>query len=260
MEVIVLLKQVPSTESEIKIAEDGRSIQELDIKWVINPYDEFAIEEALRIREAHDGTVTILSVGPERTGEAIRTALAMGADRGILINDAEFAPLDGLQTARWIAAALKTMSYDIIIAGQRAVDADQYLVGTAVAELLGIPMIPMVIEQNIEAGKIRCHRTLEGGSVVIEAPLPALFTTQRGLNEPRYTSLPGIMKAKKKPLDIKTPSDFGIDESLMKENSTRIVSLHLPPSRSEGQIIQGETAEEKAVALVKLLKEDAKVI
>jgi len=260
LEIIVLLKQVPSTESEIKIAEDGRSIQELDIKWVINPYDEFAIEEALRIREAHDGTVTILSVGPERAVEAIRTAMAMGADRGILINDAGFAPLDGLQTARWIAAALKTMSYDIIIAGQRAVDADQYLVGTAVAELLDIPMIPMVIEQNIEAGKIRCHRTLEGGSAVIEAPLPVLFTTQRGLNEPRYTSLPGIMKAKKKPLDIKTPSDFGIDESLMQENSTRIVSLHLPPSRSAGQIVQGETAEEKAVELVKLLKEDAKVI
>ncbi|HIJ57934.1 MAG TPA: electron transfer flavoprotein subunit beta, partial [Deltaproteobacteria bacterium] len=102
MEVIVLLKQVPSTESEIKIAEDGRSIQEHDIKWVINPYDEFAVEEALRIREAHGGTVTILSVGPERTVEAIRTTMAMGADRGILINDAESAPLDGLQTARWI--------------------------------------------------------------------------------------------------------------------------------------------------------------
>ncbi|HIJ57650.1 MAG TPA: electron transfer flavoprotein subunit beta, partial [Deltaproteobacteria bacterium] len=159
-----------------------------------------------------------------------------------------------------IAAALKTMSYDIIIAGQRAVDADQYLVGTAVAELLGIPMIPMVIEQNIEAGKIRCHRTLEGGSAVLEAPLPALFTTQRGLNEPRYTSLPGIMKAKKKPLDIKNPSDFGIDESSMKEKFTRIVSLRLPPSRSAGRIIQGETPQEKAVELVRQLNEGAKVI
>ena len=260
MEVIVLLKQVPSTESEIKIAADGRSIQELDIKWVINPYDEFAVEEALRIREAHGGTVTILSIGPERTVEAIRTALAMGADRGILINDAEYTPLDGLQTAQWISSALKTMPYDIIIAGQRAVDADQYMVGTAVAERLGIPMIPMVIEEKIEDGKIRCHRTLEGGSAVLEAPLPALFTTQRGLNEPRYISLPGIMKAKKKPLDIKTPSDFGIDASSMKKNAARIVSLHLPPSRSAGRIIHGETAEEKAVELVRLLKEEAKVV
>ena len=260
MDIIVLLKQVPSTESEIKISEDGRSIQELDIKWVINPYDEFAVEEALRIREAHDGTVTILSVGPERTVEAIRTALAMGADQGILINDTEFAPLDGLQTARWIASALKTMPYDIIIAGQRAVDDDQYLVGTAVAEFLGIPMIPLVIEQHIDAGKIRCNRTMEGGSAVIETSLPALFTTQRGLNEPRYTSLPGIMKAKKKPLDIKTPAEIGIDESLLKESATQILSLRLPPSRSAGHIIQGETSEEKAVELVRLLKEEAKVL
>ncbi len=260
MEIIVLLKQVPSTESEIKIAENGRSIQEHDIKWVINPYDEFAVEEALRIRETHGGRVTILSVGPERTVEAIRTAMAMGTDKGILINDSEFAPLDGLQTARWLVAALKTIPFDIIIAGQRAVDADQYLVGTAVAEFLNIPIIPMVIKQDIEAGRIRCHRTLEGGSAVIEAPLPALFTTQRGLNDPRYTSLPGIMKAKKKPLDIKNPLDFGIDEPTMLNASTQIVSLHLPPSRSAGQIIEGETAEEKASELVRLLREDAKVI
>ena len=260
MEIVVLLKQVPATESMIDIAEDGVSIKTADLKWVISPYDEFAVEEALRIKEAHGGKVTNLTVGPDKATEAIRTALAMGADEGILINDPAALKCDGLGVARILAAALKGIPYDVVIAGQRAVDDDNYLVGTAVAELLGIPNISVVNRQEISDGKIRCRRTIEGGVVVIEAPLPALFTTQRGLNEPRYASLPGIMKAKKKPLATKTLADIGLDAAELGEPKTKLVSLQLPPERKGGRMVEGETAAEKAATLVRLLAEEAKVL
>jgi len=260
VEIVVLLKQVPATESLVKIADDGVSIKTDDIKFVMNPYDEIAVEEALRIKEAQEGKVTIISVGTDKTVEAIRTALAMGADEGILINDPDAQGCDALGTARILAAVLKDIPYDLIIAGQRAVDDDNYQVGAAVAEFLGIPGISMVIKEEIADGKIKCHRSIDGGTAVLEAPLPALFTTQRGLNEPRYASLPGIMKAKKKPLDTKTLADIGLDSGKLGESVTVIKAMQFPPEREGGRIVEGETAQEKAVELAKLLHEEAKVI
>ncbi len=262
MDVVVLLKQVPDTETLIQISEDKASITTKDVKWVINPYDEFAVEEGLRIKEKHGGKVTILSVGPERAVQSIRTALAMGAEEGVLIDDPATQGSDALGTAKVLAAALKQMDYDVIIAGQRAVDVDGYQVPAAVAELLGIAQVSMVIKQEIKDGKIRCERTVEGGIVVVEADLPALFTTQRGINEPRYASLPGIMKAKKKPLASKTLSDLGVDPSDVGAGHTkcRVTNLAFPPERSPGRIIEGETVEAKATELVRLLAEEAKVI
>jgi len=260
VEIIVLLKQVPATESFIGIADDGVSIKTEDIKWVINPYDEFAVEEALRIRSEHGGTVTIISAGPERSVEAIRTALAMGADRGMLIKNPLSDNCDGLGIARILAAALKNIKFDLIIAGQRAVDDDNFQVGTAVAEFLSIPNISLIIKQKITNGKIRCYRTVEGGTVVLEAPLPALFTTQKGLNEPRYASLPGIMKAKKKPLDIKSLSDIGIDASEIGEPKAKVLAMKLPPEREGGRIIKGDSSRSIAAELVNALHEEAKVI
>jgi electron transfer flavoprotein beta subunit len=260
LEVIVLLKQVPSTESFVSISENGLSVKTDDVKWVINPYDEFAVEEALRIKEAQGGTVTILSVGPEKAVEAIRTALAMGADKGILINDPAAVNCDGLQTAEILAAAVKSMPYDLIIAGQRAVDGDNFTVGTAVAEFLNIPSVTMVMKEIVADKKITCTRTVEGGTVVVEAPLPALITTQRGLNEPRYASLPGIMKAKKKPLETKTLKDIGLDAAGIGTPKIKVISLKYPPERKGGKMIQGETAADKARALVKALHEEAKVV
>jgi electron transfer flavoprotein beta subunit len=260
VEIIVLLKQVPATESFIGIADDGVSIKAEDIKWVINPYDEFAVEEALRIRSAHGGTVTIISAGPERSVEAIRTALAMGADKGMLIKSPAADKCDGLGIARILAAALKNIKFDLIIAGQRAVDDDNFQVGTALAEFLSIPNISLVIKEEIADGKIRCCRTVEGGTVVLEAPLPALFTTQKGLNEPRYASLPGIMKAKRKPLDIKSLSDIGIDASEIGEPKAKILAMKLPPEREGGRIIKGDSSRSIAAELVKVLHEEAKVL
>ena len=259
MDIIVLLKQVPATETSISIADDGKRINPDGVKWVMNPFDEFAVEEALQMKQKHGGTVTILSMGTDKTVEAIRTGLAMGADNGILINDPAAANCDGLGTARVLAAAVKAMPHDVVIAGQRAMDDDNYLVGAAVAEFLGIPHISMVIEEEVADGTIRCRRTIEGGTVVLEAPLPVLFTTQRGLNEPRYASLPGIMKAKKKPIETKTLADLGMapaDVAPMVE----IIGMKTPPERTGGQMIDGASAAEKAEKLVKLLQEEAKVI
>lgn len=259
MEIVVLLKQVPATESIIAVAGDGKSIKTDDLKWVISPYDEFAVEEALQIREAQGGKVTILTVGQDKATEAIRTALAMGADEGVLINDPAASATDGLGVARVLAAALKQMPFDLIIAGQRAVDDDSYLVGTAVAEYLGIPNISMVNRQEIADGRIKCRQTIEGGTVTLEADLPMLFTTQRGLNEPRYASLPGIMKAKKKPLATKTLADLGVDADSLQPAATT-AGLQPPPERKGGRIIEGESAADKAAELVKLLSEEAKVL
>ena len=263
MEIVVLLKQVPDTETLIQIADDKTSIKTEDVKWIINPYDEFAIEEALRIKESQGGgKVTILTMGPDRAVESIRTALAMGADEGVLIDDPAAEGGDALGTARVLAAVLKEMPYDLIIAGQRAVDDDGYQVPASVAEFLRIPQVSMVIKQEIGDGKIRCECAVEGGTVVFEADLPALFTTQKGINEPRYASLPGIMKAKKKPLVKKRLPELGIDPSEAGEPGAkcRVKNLSFPPERSPGRIIEGESAEAKAAELVRLLKEEAKVI
>ncbi|WP_319406197.1 electron transfer flavoprotein subunit beta/FixA family protein [uncultured Desulfosarcina sp.] len=256
MEIAVLLKQVPATESLIEIADGGAAIKTDGINWVMNPYDELAVEEALQIRAAGGGTVTVFSLGPEKAVEALRTALAMGADTAVRI-DPQGNSLDGLATAKVLAGELKKGAYDLIIAGHRAVDDDNFQVGPAVAELMGIPHISMVIRQEVTDGKIRCTRTIDGGTLVLETALPALITTQRGLNEPRYASLPGIMKAKKKPIDTRALSETGTNPG---EPKVRTIAMRLPPQRKGGRIIEGDSAAAKAAALVKALREEAKVI
>jgi len=262
MDTVVLVKQVPDTESIVQIAGDGVSIKKDDIKWVMNPYDELAVEEALRIKEAKGGTVTVVSVGPQKAQETIRTALAMGADKGVHVNDPKAEGSDSLAVARILAAALKAVPFNLIIVGQRGVDEDNYQVGAAVAEFLCIPHVSMVVKAELLDGKIRCHRVVEGGTVVVEAPLPALFTTQRGLNDPRYASLPGIMKAKKKPLDVKTLADLGIDPATVGAAGRKVVvkALRLPPQRKAVKMITGETPEAVAAELVRVLHDEAKLI
>jgi len=262
MDIVVLVKQVPDTESLVQIADDGVSIKTQDIKWIMNPYDELAVEAALQIKESQGGTVTILSLGPDKAIETIRTALAMGADQGVHINDPAAQGSDSLAVAKLLAAALKEIPYELIIAGHRAVDEDNYQVASAVAEFLGIPQVSMVNRVELADGKIICNRTIEGGTVVVEASLPALFTTQRGLNEPRYASLPGIMKAKKKPVDVKTVADLGVDPAQVgaANRKLKIKSMSLPPERQAVRMVEGEAAADKAAALVKILHDETKII
>lgn len=263
MEIAVLLKQVPETEAFIRIANDKRSIITDYLQWVINPFDSLAVEEALRIKKDHGGKVTIFSVGNNKNIEAIQTALAMGADEGHLINDTTMVKsgcCDGLRTAKILAAAVKANGFDLIIAGQRAIDDANYLVGPAVAEYLGIPNFSMVIKAEIKEGKIRCLCTVDGGTAELEAPLPALFTTQRGLNQPRSASLPGIFLAKRKPLKIISLPDIRLDEKELEPSMTKILKMYLRPERSRVQIIEGASASEKAAKLINVLHQDSKVI
>jgi electron transfer flavoprotein beta subunit len=178
------------------------------------------------------------------------------------INDPAAQGSDSLAVAKLLAAALKEIPYELIIAGHRAVDEDNYQVASAVAELLGIPQISMVNKVELADGKIICDRTIEGGTVIVEASLPALFTTQRGLNEPRYASLPGIMKAKKKPVDVKTVADLGVDAAQVgaANRKLKIKALSSPPERQAVRMIEGEAAADKAAALVKVLHEETKII
>jgi electron transfer flavoprotein beta subunit len=230
----------------------------------MNPYDEFGVEEALQIKEKLGGEVTVIGLGPKRVTESIRTALAMGADKGILINDPALENSDALATGRALAAAIKDLDYDLIFTGQRGVDDDMGLVGATLAEFLDIPQLSIIIKAEIsEDGKsVKVNRAVEGQTLVIESSLPAVITTQKGLNEPRYASLPGIMKAKKKPLEEKTLADLGLDPSQVGEGARKLKIMELtpPPQRETGKIIEGETPEEKAAELVRLLHEEAKLI
>jgi len=262
--IIVCLRQVPDTEAQIKVAPDAKSIVTDDIKWVMNPYDEYGVEEALKLKEKFGGEVTVVGAGPKRVTESIRTALAMGADKGILISDDALEGSDSLATAKALAAAIKDLEYDLIFTGQRGVDDDMGVVGAALAEFLGIPQISLAVKVEVaEDGKsIKVNRPVEGQVLVIEASLPALITAQKGLNEPRYASLPGIMKAKKKPLDEKTLADLGLDASEFGEAGSKVKILEMtpPPAREAGKIVEGETPQEKAAELARLLHEEAKII
>lgn len=256
MNIIACVKQVPDTETLIKVKPDGSGIDETGIKWVMNPYDEFGVEEALRLKEKFGGEVIIVSVGPPRALETIRTALAMGAERGIHISDPALEGADSYTTASAIAAAIKDIPFDIIFCGQRAIDDDCGQVGSILAELLGIPQLTIVTKVDVNGNTVRVIKPIEGAQLVIESSLPCLITAQKGLNEPRYASLPGIMKAKKKPVDVKDANSLGISI----EARAKITKTLPPPARPPGKIICGEDPAEKARELARLLREEAKVI
>lgn len=267
MNIIVCIKQVPATESTLRIATGGADIDRSALSFVINPYDEFAVEEALRIKERLGaGEVTVLSLRPhaeQKTEEALRTCLAMGADRAVLLSDPAFEGGDSFTTAMALAAAIRRLSFDLLLFGKQAVDGDDGAVGIQVAELLGIPHVAVVnkLEINRESRTAVAHRQIEGGIEVVDAPLPALITCQKGLNEPRYPSLPGIMKAKQKPLDVWNRETLGLPPEMIGAAGAKltVVRLEPPPPRPAGRVIPGDAAT-AVKELVRLLHEEAKVI
>ncbi|GIP32753.1 electron transfer flavoprotein subunit beta/FixA family protein [Paenibacillus sp. J2TS4] len=255
MKIIVCLKQTFDTEEKI-VWEDG-AISEKGVKFVINPYDEYAIEEAVRLKEQFGGEVTVVSLGPDRVESALRTALAMGADRGVHIRDSS-AGWDEWQIARRLAAVIRTMDYELILCGQMAVDSGASQGGPRLAEELGIAHVATAVQLQIEDGKAVVDRDVEGDLEIVEAALPLLVTAQQGLNEPRYPSLPGIMKAKKKPIDVIEAKELeqGTDEE---EARTVLVERRPPPVKPPGQILQG-SIDDQVRQLADLLRKDAKVI
>jgi electron transfer flavoprotein beta subunit len=256
---LVCLKQVPDTETQIKVNPDGTGIATDGIKYIINPYDEFSVEEGLKLKEKFKaGEVVILSVGPDRTTEAIRTALAMGADRGIHINDESLNQSDPYVIAEALAAAAKQVEYDIIFCGHRAIDDDFGEAGAMLAELLQLPQVTLVTKVEVSEDKKSAvvERDVEGGKETVEVPLPCVLTSQKGLNEPRYASLPGIMKAKKKPIDPKTAADLGINA----EARLQARNFTMPPERQAGKKFENMEPAEVAKVVAQALRNEAKVI
>jgi len=256
LEIIVLMKQTFDTEAKITLDNEGK-INRQGVNLIINPYDEFAVEEALRIKEKHGGEVALVSVGGDSVQEALRQALAMGADRALLINP-EVAEVDEYTTATILAKAVSGMEYDLILGGWRAIDDGSAQVVGRVAEILDLPVVNQVTKIEIEPGKAVATRDIEGGSEVVEVPLPAVLTAQKGLNEPRYPTMKGIMQAKKKPMEKKSLADLGLsaDQAAPK---VKVLEYFLPKPRAAGKILEGEVPEAVA-ALVKALREEAKVI
>src|SRR6266581_813276 len=248
MKIAVCIKRVPDSETRVRIASDGKSLDEAGVKFILNPYDEFAVEEALQ-RKQQAGAGVVVALGSAAAQETIRTALAMGADRGVLL-EAERIPADGLEVARALAAELKDGGYDLILFGKMAIDDYNHQVGPMVAELLDLPCVTAIAHLEIQGGRGTAEREIEGGVEVVEFPLPAVLTADKGLNEPRYPALKGIMAAKKKPLDVK-PIALGV-------GGLEIVAMTLPPERKEGRIV-GEGAA-AVPELVRLLREEAKVL
>src|SRR2546422_2479638 len=250
MKIAVCVKRVPDSETRVKIASDGKSLDEAGVQFILNPHEEFAVEEALRRREhAGAGEVVIVSLGPAAAQETIRTALAMGADRGILLQ-ADRVPADGLEVARALAAELKAGAYDLVLFGKMAIDDYNHQVGPMVAELLDLPCVTAIAHLEIAGGKGTAEREVEGGLEVVEFRLPAVLTADKGLNEPRYPALKGIMAAKKKPLEVK-PATFG-------PGGIEVLAMLPPPERKEGRIV-GEGAA-AVPELIRLLREEAKVL
>ena len=248
MNIAVCLKQTPDTETRVKIAGDGVSVLEDDIQWIINPYDEAAVEAALRLTEAHGGEVTVFSLGPPRVEKAIREALAMGAHRAVRLH-ADAVPADPRVTAKALATALRDGGFDLILAGQQAVDDDQAQTPQRIAQALDFACVTNVEEMTLEGGRGTARRVLEGVQEVSTFPLPAVLGVNLRLNEPRYPSFKGIMQAKRKPIDVV--------EAALAEPKLVVERLSYPPEKAAGRVFEGVEAVPE---VVRLLREEAKVI
>ncbi|MGQ9495684.1 MAG: electron transfer flavoprotein subunit beta/FixA family protein [Thermoanaerobaculaceae bacterium] len=262
MRVAVLVAYVPDTASIIKVGPSGRGIDETGIKWIISPYDEFAMEEAIKLKEAKGAEVTYITYGPERDQQVLRECFARGGDKGVHVVGSGAAFGDALAIAQVLAAAVrKAGPFDLIFTGVKAVGSDQGLVGAMVAELLDIPHVAGVTKIEYGDGSLTAFREIEGGKEVVEAPMPCLITAQKGLNEPRYPSLKGIMAAKRMPVEVLKVADLGLAEEALAGSTCRWLALSLPPAKAAGKVINGEQDPQGAAReLARLLREEAKVI
>jgi electron transfer flavoprotein beta subunit len=249
VKIIVCIKRVPDTEARIRVSGDGKSIDPAGVKFVISPYDEFALETALRLKEKQgSGEVVAVSVGDAVAAEQLRSALAMGADSAVLLKGQT--SLDGLATARALAAYINEANADLVLLGMKAVDDDQQQVGPMLGELLDRACVTVAASIEIEGSSVVCHREIEGGVEVVEAPLPAVVSITKGSYEPRLPSLKGIMAAKKKPLEEK--------DAQLGTSRIEIQSMTPPRDRPAGRIVGNGV--DAVPELVRVLHEEAKVI
>ena len=245
MKIMVCIKQVPHQDARLDVRGDGTWIQEESIKFEINPYDQNALEAALQIKDAGGAEVVVVSIGPERVTQSLRTALGMGADRAIHVKDPAADGSDPLGVARILAAIAKAESPDMIFAGFMSDDGNIAAVGPMLATLLGIPHTTTAVSLEKKNGTVQVERELEGGALeVVELKTPCLVTTQTGMNQVRYASLKGIMAAKKKPIDVKTVADLGLDGQIgAAAAKVRIEKLYTPPKGQGAEIVSGSVDE-----------------
>ncbi|MHB1126902.1 MAG: electron transfer flavoprotein subunit beta/FixA family protein [Bacillota bacterium] len=255
MNIVVCIKQFFDTEAK-KALNDGK-VDKSGVNLIMNPYDEFAVEEALRIKEKNGGEVTVLSLGAD-TQESLRQALAMGVDKAILVNDPALADGDHYSAAVALGKALDGVQYDLILSGWVAIDDNSAQTPSRLAEVLNLPQINIVTKLEFDGGKAVGYREVEGALEVVETSLPAVISIQKGINEPRYPSLKGIMQAKKKEMKLVSLSDLGLDAASVSAK-VKILEYSLPAGRKAGVKLEGEPAD-TAAKLVKLLREEAKII
>lgn len=255
MNIVVSIKQTFDTEAKIALDGSGK-IDSTGVNLIVNPFDEFAIEEGIKLKEQLGGEVTVIAMGSDRAQEALRTALAMGADKAVLVSDPALENSDEYNNAEILAKAIAKIPYDIIITGRIAVDDGASQIGVRLAESLNIPSVSSILKLEVNGTQATVTREIDGGTENIEVSLPAVVTAQKGLNEPRYPSVAGIMKAKKKPLQTMTLADIGAGDIAKKMD---VVKYELPTARQAGKIIPGEPAD-AAKELARLLNQEAKVI
>ncbi len=264
MKIGVCIKQVPATDSRIRVQPDGSGIVTDDIKWVVNPYDEFALEAALQLKDAgHASSVVLLTVDGPSADARIREGLARGADSAIRLDDPAFAGSDALGIARILAAAVRKEGIDVVLCGRQAVDDDQAQVPAMLAELLGWPQVTVIEHLEYDGEAFTVHKAVGGGDKqVIRVGRPVVLSADKGLNTPRFANLKGIMMAKRKKIQVLGAADLGLGPDEVGADAARLEVLGLsePPPRPPGRIIQGETVEERVRELVRLLREEAKVI
>ena len=250
MNIVVLMKQVPDTEAERRLNPADNTLDRAAVDPVINYIDEFAIEEGLRLKEAHDGEVTILTVGPERATESIRKALAMGADKAVHVSDEALHGSDVIATAKVIAKALGTLEWDVVVAGSEATDSRSAVVPALVAEALGAPQLTQARKVEIDGSTVTVERVTETGYDKVQASTPAVISVVEKINDPRYPSFKGIMAAKSKPIDVKSLADLGVDagEVGLAGAWTQVVSFENAPPRAAGQTVKDEGNGGAAIA------------
>ncbi|MBI3258760.1 MAG: electron transfer flavoprotein subunit beta/FixA family protein [Ignavibacteriae bacterium] len=248
MNILVCVSQVPDTTTKVTVGADGKTIEKAGVKFILNPYDEFTIEEGLRLREKFGGSVTALTVGGDGAKEILRTALAMGVDKAIIVKDDNRE--DSFSVATNIAEAAKSVQPDVVILGRQSIDYDSFGMASMVGELLDMPSISVVSKWSIEGNAVTAERDIEGGKEVVETTLPCVISAQKGLNDPRYPKLPDIMKAKSKPIEERA--------GVASASRTQTISMELPQSKRVGKILGDSDAD--ISELVRLLHEDAKVI
>ena len=261
MNIIVCLKRVPDTAARLEIDKNGLELKP-DFPWILNPYDEFAIEEAIRIKERFGGSVTLITLGSEGGEEILRRGVATGADVEVYVKDPLLKGLDEIHIARVLSAAISTIPFDMILGGKQGTDMDSGVVGGALAGLLDIPLVSAVKRLNIlsEERRVQAFREVEGATEIVECALPALFTTHKGLNEPRYPTLSGIMRAKKQEIRYLDLNSIGIaPDHLSNRNFIRRVRLSYPLLNRRGVILKGDIKRQVQEAVL-FLKDEVRIL